>query len=142
MVPVNDQVVPAEWLADATVREVVRVGLSAPRLRLRLSNAHGTAPLMIGAVTVARRIAARLREHDVRLRAPVRARRPTSGWGSLTPTELTVADLVGQGLTSPQIAAQLYLSPRTVQTHISHSLRKLNLRSRVALATTVARHRG
>jgi len=54
MVPVNDQVVPAEWLADSTVREVVRVGLSAPRLRLRLSNAHGTAPLMIGAVTVAR----------------------------------------------------------------------------------------
>jgi len=53
MVPVNDQVVPAEWLADATVREVVRVGLSAPRLRLRLSNAHGTAPLAIGAVTIA-----------------------------------------------------------------------------------------
>jgi DNA-binding CsgD family transcriptional regulator len=94
----------------------------------------------LGAVTVARRVAARLRDHDVRLRAPVRAGRPTSGWGSLTPTELTVADLVGQGLTSPQIAAQLYLSPRTVQTHISHSLRKLDLRTRSELAAMVARH--
>jgi DNA-binding CsgD family transcriptional regulator len=94
----------------------------------------------LGATTVARRIAARLRAHDVRLRAPVRAGRPTRGWGSLTPTELTVADLVGQGLTSPQIAGQLYLSPRTVQTHISHSLRKLDLRTRSELAAMVARH--
>jgi DNA-binding CsgD family transcriptional regulator len=94
----------------------------------------------LDAVTVARRVAARLRDHDVRLRAPVRAGRPTSGWGSLTPTELTVADLVGQGLTSPQIAAQLFLSPRTVQTHISHSLRKLDLRTRSELAAMVARH--
>src|SRR5687768_14493017 len=54
MVPVNDQVVPHEWLEDATFRQVVRVGLSGPRLRLRLSNAYGTAPLAIGAVTVAR----------------------------------------------------------------------------------------
>ena len=54
IVPVNDQVVPHEWLEDATLRQVVRVGLSGPRLRLRLSNAHGTTPLAIGAVTVAR----------------------------------------------------------------------------------------
>src|SRR6478735_8101859 len=54
MVPAGDQVVPHEWLEDATLRQVVRVGLSGPRLRLRLSNAYGTAPLAIGAVTVAR----------------------------------------------------------------------------------------
>ena len=54
MVPAGDQVVPHEWLEDATLRQVVRVGLTAPRLRLRLSNAYGTAPLAIGAVTVAR----------------------------------------------------------------------------------------
>ena len=54
MVPVNDQVVPEEWLEDATLRQIARVGLDGPRLRLRLSNAHGTAPLAIGAVTVAR----------------------------------------------------------------------------------------
>src|SRR5690349_14654821 len=54
MVPVNDQVVPADWLTDATLRQIVRVGLSAPKLRLRLSNAYGTTPLAIGAVTLAR----------------------------------------------------------------------------------------
>ncbi len=53
MIPVNDQVVPHEWLEDATVRQVVRVGLTGPRVRLRLSNAHGTAPLAIGGATVA-----------------------------------------------------------------------------------------
>lgn len=54
MVPAGDQVVPLEWLEDATLRTVVRVGLSGPHLRLRLSNAHGTEPLAIGALTVAR----------------------------------------------------------------------------------------
>jgi len=53
MVPVNDQVVPADWLQDATIREVVRVGLRGDQLRLRLSNAFGTEPLAIGGITVA-----------------------------------------------------------------------------------------
>jgi len=96
----------------------------------------------LGAAGVVRRFTARLRAHDVRIGVSGPRRRPATGWQSLTPTELQVAELVGQGLTSPQIATRLYLSPRTVQTHISHSLRKLNLRSRVELATTVARHRG
>jgi len=54
MVPAGDQVVPDEWLEDATLRQVVRVGLAGPQVRLRLSNAHGTAPLAIGGATVAR----------------------------------------------------------------------------------------
>ena len=88
-----------------------------------------------------RRLTARLRTHDVRLGVSGSRRRPASGWQSLTPTERQVAELVGQGLTSPQIGAQLFISPRTVPTHIFHSLRKLSLRSRVELATTVTRHR-
>ena len=54
MVPAGDQVVPAEWLEDATLRQVVRVGIAAPRVRLRLSNAYGPEPLAIGGVTIAR----------------------------------------------------------------------------------------
>jgi lysophospholipase L1-like esterase len=53
MIPAGDQVVPGEWLDDATLREVVRVGLSGSRLRLRLSNAFGKEPLAIGGVTIA-----------------------------------------------------------------------------------------
>ncbi|MET0866069.1 MAG: LuxR C-terminal-related transcriptional regulator, partial [Nakamurella sp.] len=94
----------------------------------------------LGAVPVERRLTARLRSHGVRLGVSGVRRRPASGWGSLTPTELQVAELVGQGMTSPQIATRLFISPRTVQTHISHSLRKLDLSSRVELATTVTRH--
>jgi lysophospholipase L1-like esterase len=54
MVPAGDQVVPTEWLEDATLRQVVRIGIAAPRVRLRLSNAFGTEPLAIGGVTIAR----------------------------------------------------------------------------------------
>jgi DNA-binding CsgD family transcriptional regulator len=93
----------------------------------------------LGATTVERRVSARLRQLDVRLGSRTGRRRPSTGWGSLTPTELQVADLVGQGLTSPQVAARLYISPRTVQTHITHILRKLGLRSRVELAAALSR---
>jgi DNA-binding CsgD family transcriptional regulator len=52
----------------------------------------------------------------------------------LSPAELRVADLVAEGLSNPQIAARLHLSPRTVQTQVSYALKKLGLRSRVQLA--------
>jgi DNA-binding CsgD family transcriptional regulator/tetratricopeptide (TPR) repeat protein len=64
--------------------------------------------------------------------------RPQWGWGSLTPTEGTVADLVSQGLTNPQIAERLYISRRTVQTHVSHIFTKLDMASRAQLAAAVA----
>jgi len=54
MIPAGDQVVSTEWLEDATIRQVARVGIAAPRVRLRLSNAYGTEPLAIDAVTLAR----------------------------------------------------------------------------------------
>jgi len=55
-----------------------------------------------------------------------------------TPTETTVVDLVRQGLTNPQIAHLLFLSPRTVQTHVSHVFQKTGLRSRVEIAAVGA----
>jgi DNA-binding CsgD family transcriptional regulator len=84
----------------------------------------------LGATAVTRRLGARLRDLRVRVGPPRRQARPARGRGGLTPTELQVAELVGQGLTSPQIATRLFLSPRTVQTHVSHCLRKLDLRTR------------
>jgi DNA-binding NarL/FixJ family response regulator len=50
-----------------------------------------------------------------------------------------VAGLVAQGMSNPQIAAQLFLSRRTVQTHVSHILAKLNLSSRIDIAREAAR---
>lgn len=83
---------------------------------------------------------------DVRLRALGIRRahrgardRTKSGWEALTPTELKVALLVAEGCTNPQVAAELLLSPRTVQTHVSHILTKLGARSRTDIAGEAVR---
>ncbi len=67
-------------------------------------------------------------------------KRPASGWGSLTPTELDVVRLVSEGLTNSDIATRLFISPRTVQTHLTHVYTKLGLTSRVQLVQEAARH--
>jgi len=65
---------------------------------------------------------------------------PSSGWASLTPTERDVVRLVSEGLANNEIAARLFVSPRTVQTHLTHVYSKLGLTSRVQLAQEAARH--
>ena len=60
-------------------------------------------------------------------------KRPTSGWGSLTPMENDVVRLVREGLGNKDIGARLFISPRTVQTHLTHVYAKLGLTSRVQL---------
>ena len=67
-------------------------------------------------------------------------KRPTSGWASLTPTERDVVRLVSEGLANNDIATRLFVSPRTVQAHLTHVYTKLGLSSRVQLAQEAARH--
>ncbi|MGA8125477.1 MAG: LuxR C-terminal-related transcriptional regulator [Mycobacterium sp.] len=66
-------------------------------------------------------------------------KRPTSGWASLTPTERDVVRLVSEGLANNDIATRLFVSPRTVQTHLTHVYNKLGLTSRVQLVQEAAR---
>jgi predicted ATPase/DNA-binding CsgD family transcriptional regulator len=66
-------------------------------------------------------------------------KRPFSGWASLTPTELDVVRLVGEGLGNKDIAARLFVSHRTVQTHLTHVYTKLGVTSRVQLAQQASR---
>jgi class 3 adenylate cyclase/DNA-binding CsgD family transcriptional regulator/tetratricopeptide (TPR) repeat protein len=68
-----------------------------------------------------------------------RASRPTFGWESLTPMELRVSGLVALGHTNREIGELSGVSPRTVETHVSHVFTKLGLTSRSQLAAEVAR---
>jgi predicted ATPase/class 3 adenylate cyclase/DNA-binding CsgD family transcriptional regulator len=66
-------------------------------------------------------------------------KRPATGWASLTPTERRVVQLLSEGLANNDIAARLFVSPRTVQSHLTHVYTKLGLTSRVQLVREAAR---
>src|SRR6516225_4256415 len=85
---------------------------------------------------------ATLRQMGVRRGRRVTHRRAQSGWPSLTPSEQAVVDLVAEGLSNPQIGQRLYVSRRTVQTHLAHVFAKLHITSRTQLAAEAIRHRG
>lgn len=62
---------------------------------------------------------------------------PPSVLDALTAAERQVADRVAQGLTSRQIAEELFVSPRTVDAHLTHIYRKLDINTRARLAALV-----
>ncbi len=53
--------------------------------------------------------------------------------------ELTVSDLITEGLTNPEIGDRLHISRRTVESHLAHTFRKLEFTTRAQLAAEVAR---
>ena len=67
-------------------------------------------------------------------------KRPASGWASLTPAERDVVRLVSEVLSNNDVATRLFVSRRTVQTHLTHVYTKLGLTSRVQLVQEAARH--
>ncbi|WP_329034361.1 LuxR C-terminal-related transcriptional regulator [Streptomyces sp. NBC_01725] len=85
-----------------------------------------------------------------RVRATLRAYRPAAGRRPpgrpayaerMSPREGEVAELAATGLTNREIAATLYLSPRTVEQHVARAMRKLGIASRQGLAKEVSRAR-
>ncbi|WP_036725978.1 AAA family ATPase [Patulibacter minatonensis] len=62
-----------------------------------------------------------------------RARRPEDGLEELTPHELRVALLVADGRSNPDVAAELYVTRKTIEHHLSRVFRKLGVASRAEL---------
>jgi len=92
----------------------------------------------LGAAADVARLQAKFRAHGIRRGPRAKHRQARSGWDSLTPTEMKIASLVEEGLSNPEIAAKLFLSPRTVGTHVSNILKKLNVHSRTDIAREAA----
>ena len=68
-------------------------------------------------------------------------RRPPAAHADLTARELEVLRLIARGLQNKQIAAQLHLSEKTVKTHVSAILRKLDVSDRTQAAMYAVRER-
>jgi DNA-binding NarL/FixJ family response regulator len=89
----------------------------------------------LGAEHAADSAAAFLRERGVRV-----ARRGPREAGTLTRREREVLALLAEGLTNRELAARLFLTPKTVEHHVRNVLRKLGLRSRTEAAAYAVRH--
>ena len=92
----------------------------------------------LGAAADVARLQAAFRAHGIRRGPHAKHRRARSGWDSLTATEIKIAGFVEEGLSNPEIAAKLLLSRRTVATHVSHILKKLDVSSRTDIAREAA----
>ena len=127
----------AQALEDAAALQAERGDLAAAQRYLAEALGIYTT---LGATWDVERAGTRLRPYGVRpARAALRAR-PATGWEALTPTEVKVAYLVADGRSNPDVAAALFLSRNTVQTHVSHILTKLSARSRAEIIREAVRH--
>ena len=168
--PLPHAVAAGEWCRGLVTSDPAPVRAAADRLRragrrLELANALEDAALLLagagdraaartalaeavslyadlGAAWDSRRAWARLRPHGLRPGVRRARRGPRLGWAALTETEARIAELAASGSSNPDIAAHLLLSRRTVESHVSHILAKLQVDSRREIADVVRDVRG
>jgi DNA-binding NarL/FixJ family response regulator len=131
-----------EILADSPARLEHTRALVALGAALRRANrrAEARTPLRraleqadrSGMLLLARRARGELNAIGTRPR-----RSALSGPGALTPGEHRVAQLAAQGHSNRAIAERLYVTQRTVETHLTHAFQKLDIRSRAELAAAL-----
>ena len=97
-----------------------------------LRRAHALAA-ECGATRLANRTRDELSRSGARL-----IREPVSGLEALTPSEVRVAELAAEGLTNREVAQALFVSEKTVETHLGRVYRKLDIKSRHALPGALA----
>jgi DNA-binding CsgD family transcriptional regulator len=116
------------WACEDAGAALVRAGRHQEGIDLLEEAREGLQS--VDALRDIRRIDAALRAAGVRRGSRAERRRVRHGPGSLTETERKVIGLIEDGRTNRQIAEQLFISPRTVDTHVAHILAKLGVRSR------------
>jgi DNA-binding CsgD family transcriptional regulator len=65
--------------------------------------------------------------------------RPADGWGSLTPAEARVVQLIAEGLTNRQIGERMFTSRETVKTQLGQNFMELDVRARAELTAQAVR---
>ena len=154
---------PAAWLDAA--REWKRLGRPYPEAKARLRAAEailgqrghaGARPRAVGELRAAQQTAealgaaplldeirglaktARIRLDDPSPQQPAEVQPPTQQ-EPLTDRERQVLVLLTEGKTNREIAAVLYMSPKTASVHVTHILQKLGVQSRVQAAAEAVR---
>jgi DNA-binding NarL/FixJ family response regulator len=136
----------------AAVPVLDRLGLAFDAAQARLATARALAPGSPQVAVVEARAALAMFDHtgasahadtaaELLRSLGDRARSVPRIPGPLTRREREVAELVGRGLSNPEIAHRLHLSPRTVGHHVAHVLTKLGLRNRAEIAARMAAER-
>jgi len=137
----GDRTAAVELLRQAVIdHRLVPMPFEEARTRLLL----GRALQRSGHRNDARRELESAREAFARLGTPIQAQLASTelaglgGWpdrnGNLTPVEQRIAMLVAAGQTNKEVAGDLFLSARTVESHLTRIYRKLDVRSRTELA--------
>jgi DNA-binding CsgD family transcriptional regulator len=130
-------------LADSPAQLVKARALTelGAALRRRNRRADARAPLATG-LELAQRCGARAladRARDELIATGARPRRPMrSGLDALTPSERRVARLAASDQTNRDIAQALFVTEKTVETHLSHAYQKLDIHSRSQLTSALA----
>jgi DNA-binding CsgD family transcriptional regulator len=105
----------------------------------RRTKQRGAAQASLGAALAGfQQLGARLWADKARAQLAQLGGRPPQD-ATLTPTETQIAALVAQGRTNQQVAAALFVSPKTVEWNLSKVYKKLHVRSRAELAAKLAR---
>jgi DNA-binding CsgD family transcriptional regulator len=150
---IDDDVDPILAAADhfESIGRPLEVGFAAEEAAVRLAASGDTLASrqaferamrwyeQLGAVTDLRRVQARLRPFGIRGGSRSPHRHARVGWEALTATEQRVAAFVAEGWSNPEIASRMYVSRRTVEAHVAHILRKLQVNSRIEVRIEAGR---
>jgi DNA-binding CsgD family transcriptional regulator len=131
----------AGWEARGRIWEATWARIDLATCLLRANRYVDAARLIAEVEDTAQRLASPpLQERVAELRRQSRGRTSEEEpWHPLTVREFEVAKLIAAGMTNAQIAAELYVSPKTVSAHVEHILAKLGAGRRAEIASWVAR---